>query len=273
MRLKQVFDRGRILYPRQWYLGFCAMLDQLQQQLAECGTHRLMNQLLDIALMFDKVRCHELFTRHQVPVPKTLGLVRSFDQLMTRMQEMGHQRVFIKLAHGSSASGVVAFATNGLHLQAITTVELVLANGEVQLYNSRQISRYRNLQAIAKIVDTLCRERVQVEVWVPKAGLDDHAFDLRVLVIAGQAKHVVVRLSKSPITKNLHLKNKRSDPTALMAKMGPEAWSTALQTCQQAASIFPDSLYTGVDLLIPPGYRRPVVLEVNAFGDLLPDTT
>lgn len=266
------FDRGRIFYPRQWYLGFGAALKGLQKQLAGCNPHQLMNQPSDIAVMFDKIQCHALFNRDRVPTPKSLGAIASFGDLMARMQAMKQWRVFIKLAHGSSASGVVAFATNGKRFQAITTVELVVADGEVKLYNSRRIRDYRDRHDIATIIDTLCRDRVQVEAWVPKASMGDRVFDLRVVAIAGQGKHVVVRLSKSPMT-NLHLKNKRSEPTALIAKMGAQAWENAIDTCEQAARIFPNSLYAGIDLLIPVGFKQPLVLEVNAFGDLLPDIT
>ncbi|NJL43488.1 MAG: hypothetical protein HC935_09775 [Pseudanabaena sp. SU_2_4] len=72
---------------------------------------------------------------------------------------------------------------------------------------------------------------------------------------------------------NLHLKNERSEPTALIAKMGGKAWENAIDTCEQAARIFPNSLYTGIDLLIPVGFKQPLVLEANAFGDLLPGST
>ena len=34
---------------------------------------------------------------------------------------------------------------------------------------------------------------------------------------------------------------------------------------------FPGSLHGGLDLLIAPDFRRHALLEVNAFGDLLPD--
>jgi hypothetical protein len=36
-------------------------------------------------------------------------------------------------------------------------------------------------------------------------------------------------------------------------------------------SIFPKSLYAGIDLLLMPGLRKPAILEINAFGDLLPN--
>ena len=43
---------------------------------------------------------------------------------------------------------------------------------------------------------------------MPKAGLAGHVFDLRVVVIAGRARHAVVRMSRGPMT-NLHLLNRR----------------------------------------------------------------
>jgi hypothetical protein len=46
---------------------------------------------------------------------------------------------------------------------------------------------------------------------MPKAGIDGRTFDLRVLVIAGRARHAVARLSRGPMT-NLHLLNERGDP-------------------------------------------------------------
>jgi hypothetical protein len=52
--------------------------------------------------------------------------------------------------------------------------------------------------------------------------------------------------------------------------MGEETWAAARTACERGASLFPRSLHVGVDLLLTPGYRRHAVLEVNAFGDLLP---
>ena len=122
------------------------------------------------------------------------------------------------------------------------------------------------------MIDVLCRERVHVEQWIPKASLDGMAFDLRVVVIAGRPCHIVPRLSRTPMT-NLHLKNRRGDVEALRSRMEPDDWDSALATCRRALDAFPGCHYAGVNLLIAPGYRRHAVLEVNAFGDLLPDIT
>ena len=58
------------------------------------------------------------------------------------MREAGCHSAFVKLAHGSSASGVVAYRTDGTRHEALTTVEMAHQGGELRLYNSRLIRRY-----------------------------------------------------------------------------------------------------------------------------------
>ena len=41
------FERGRILYPRQWYLGYCATLRLIELQLAECPPPRPLSQWMN----------------------------------------------------------------------------------------------------------------------------------------------------------------------------------------------------------------------------------
>ena len=72
----------------------------------------------------------------------------------------------------------------------------------------------KQLPEIAALIDALCSHRVHVEEWIPKAGLDGHTLDLRVVVIDGTARQIVARLSRSPMT-NLHLLNERGDPAAV----------------------------------------------------------
>ncbi|NJK30246.1 MAG: hypothetical protein HC940_08895, partial [Acaryochloris sp. SU_5_25] len=106
-------EPGRIRYPRQWYLGFWQVLIQLQTQIATVGISQCLNSPLEIPILFDKIRCQTLFGHHQIPIPPPLGTVTCFDELIARLQVTGCRRVFIKLAHGSSASGVMALALQG----------------------------------------------------------------------------------------------------------------------------------------------------------------
>ena len=44
-----------------------------------------------------------------------------------------------------------------------------------------------------------------------------------------------------------------------------------LATCERAlATCFPRSLYAGFDVLVEPDFRTVRIIEINAFGDLLP---
>jgi glutathione synthase/RimK-type ligase-like ATP-grasp enzyme len=263
------FDKGRIWYPRQWYLGFRAVLRLIAGQLSRCPPHRVLNPPADVEVLFDKPGCQALFAHAGIPVPCTLGPVRSSEELRERMRAAGCHGVFVKLAHGSSASGVVAYRARGDRQEALTTVEMIRGAGELRLYNSRLIRRYHRPAEVADLLDALAREGVQVEEWLPKAGLDGSVFDLRVVVIGGEARHAVVRMGPGPMT-NLHLGNRRGDLSAVVARMGPDAWQDARRTCERAAAVFPRSLLVGIDLLVAPCCRRFAVLEGNAFGGLLP---
>jgi hypothetical protein len=258
------FERGRILYPRQWYLGYRSALQLIEGQLAECPPHRLMNSPAEIALMFDKIACHQLVGSRGAPVARSLGAVESFDDLVERMREQNCYRVFVKLAYGSSASGVVAYQTDGRRHQATTTVETLRQNGALCLYNSRRIRVYRDWREIAELIDALCRHRVHVEQWLPKAGFDNRTFDLRVVVIAGRACHTVTRLSRSPMT-NLHLLNDRGDLNAMREGIGQAAWDAAMRNCELAMECFPESLYAGVDR-ISIGVQSFIEAEVKVVG-------
>ena len=264
------FERGRIHWPRQWYLGFRRTLRLVEKQLLSSHAHYLMNSPAEVALMFDKPACHRLLSESGVPVPKCLGTVGSFDELREAMRAEGCARVFVKLAHGSSASGVVAYQTDGVRHRASTTVEVVRRGGQTLLYNSRRIRTHLDAREIAALVDELCRHRAHVERWFPKAGIEGRTFDLRVVVIAGKARHTVVRLSRHPLT-NLHLLNGRGSTEAVASRMGEAVWADALDACERVMRVaFPRSLYAGVDLAVAPDFRGRGVLEVNAFGDLLP---
>lgn len=259
------YEKGRLLSSRQWYLGFSALMRRIADQVP---TAQVMNRPSDILLMFDKRRCHALLAQQGISVPAALPPIYSYDELMARLRERGWSRIFLKLAHGSSAAGMLAYRFSGNRHQAFTTVEVVSHAGECRLYNTRHIRRLESPREIALIVDALCRQRVHVEQWLPKATYNGQALDLRVVIIGGRAMHTVVRMSHSPMT-NLHLLNQRGDHIAIQQRMGIERWQVALQTCEQAANLL-DSLYCGVDLLVSSDYRHHAVLEMNAFGDLLP---
>lgn len=269
--LRGVSDPTRVEGSARWYAGLTAALRSLR------GGVRL-DDPDELAVLFDKRRCHAVLDAAGVPVPfsPTSGLggaaVRGWDDVRTLMRKHRMPRLFVKPAHGSSASGVLAVeAGGGGRIRATTSVELA-ADG--RLYNSLKVRRYERERDIAAVVDALAPEGLHLERWVPKASLQGRAADLRVVVVAGRATHAVVRTSRTPLT-NLHLGGSRGDLET--AREAVEAsgcrWVDVLEVCERAAACFPRTLCVGVDLLPAVGWRRAFVGEVNAFGDLLPRLT
>jgi hypothetical protein len=284
-------DLGRIWYQRQWYLGWRECLKTWTANLQG----RILNHPDDIIIMFDKVRCQQILAAAGIPVPPMLfdnnpqskiplGALpwsgnptgahpqNPKSKISQLMDEKNINRVFVKLAHGSSASGVVAYDRRNGFERAITTVERVVEAGELQFYNSRLIRQYRDPDAIADIINFLAPESVQIETWLPKARIEGREFDVRVVVIGGKARQAVIRVGNSPMT-NLHLGNDRREITDLPPGLLPLIWAEMLATCERAAACFPNTFYCGIDLLVAPNLQDHYILEMNAFGDLLQGIT
>ncbi|MFI1921173.1 MULTISPECIES: STM4014 family protein [unclassified Streptomyces] len=269
--LRGVTDPTRVEGSGRWYSRFTTAVRSLR------GGVRL-DDPDELAVLFDKRLCHAVLDAAGVPVPAspTSGPrgapVRGWDDVRAAMREHRMARLFVKPAHGSSASGVLAVESGGGgRIRATTSVELA-ADGA--LYNSLRVRRYEREQDIAAIVDALAPDGLHLERWLPKASQDGRAADLRVVVVAGRATHAVVRTSRSPMT-NLHLGGRRGDLDAVRedVEAAGARWSDLLGVCEQAAACFPRTLCVGVDLLPAVGWRRAAVGEVNAFGDLLPRLT
>ena len=104
-----------------------------------------------------------------------------------------------------------------------------------------------------------------------QGSLQGRSCDLRVLVVAGRATHVVRGEPAVPMT-NLHLGGERGDPDAVRAAAG-ERWARALELAERAAGVFPRHAVRRRRPAADRAWREFAVAEVNAFGDLLPRLT
>ena len=259
---------GLIVNSRQWYLGFCAVLADIESALASKPDIRFTAVPADIRLLFDKRECHSHLQEAGLPVPLAIGSPHSYEELVRDMKERDSSRAFVKLRHGSAGSGVIAMETCRGKVQAWTTVETATDGGRIVLFNSRRIRCYRREEEVAALIDALCEHGLHVERWIPKAGIDGERFDLRVLAIAGEPAHVVARAGRSPIT-NLHLGNRRISGARIRSHVGEARWHDLVVTCRSAAALLNRSFQVSLDVAIGLcGYRH-WILEMNAFGDLL----
>lgn len=261
-------DHGEIKHMRAWYAGYAGWLQQVQAIINERSL-QVMNTPADIGLQFNKPACQAWLQQQGVPVPVRLPAFTGYNKLVEHMQWQGLHKVFIKPAHASSASGVIAFRKSGHRVQAITSAEMVPSATGIQLYNSLNVRTYTSEAEIAQLIDRMVTENVFAEEWLPKATLNGRFFDIRVLVIAGRARHTVIRTSGHVIT-NLHLGNRRGNMDEFIATIGAHKLDEIKQLAEKAAACFPSSLYMGIDILLTAGCKKTVVLEINAFGDLLP---
>ncbi len=266
--LQESEDKGRIFPSRQWFLGLSSLFDSLRDELRQHNDLRFMHDLGECLTMSDKIACHALLTQAGVAVAPTLGIVENFEALESKMKNQGWSRVFGKLAHGSSASGVVALQTQNNRWRAQTTVEMVESNGEVRLYNSRRPQIYESKRDIACLIDALSRDRFCVERWLPKATRGGQSFDCRFVVLRGHIRQSVMRLSNGPLT-NLHLGGDRDSTDELHQQLG-HRWNAVEETLARAMKVFPASLFAGADVAFSPSLQHHAVLELNAWGDLLP---
>ncbi|MET8376961.1 STM4014 family protein [Streptomyces microflavus] len=272
--LRGVDDPTRVEGSARWYAGFLGAVGEVSRAASAAGAEVLTSPG-DIAALFDKRLCHALLEDAGVPVPASptsgprAARVRDWSDVRALMREHRMPRAFVKLAHGSSASGVLAVETAGPgRVRASTSVE---RDAEGRLFNSLRVRRYTTEREVGAIVDALAPDGLHIERWLPKASQRGRAADLRIVVVGGRATHAVVRTSLSPMT-NLHLGGARGDLDEVRAAVSAVGgcWREALAMCERAAACFPGTLCVGVDLLPAAGWRRFAVGEVNAFGDLLP---
>ncbi|MEO5873824.1 MAG: STM4014 family protein [Streptosporangiaceae bacterium] len=242
----------------RWHAG-------LVRGLARLRPHEPLSDPEEIAVLFDKRLCHARLLGAGVPVPPALAAVHGYAGLREQMAEAGWTRVFVKPAHGSSASGVVALHVSATRIKAVTSA----AWQDGGWHNSLRVRSYESVAEVARLVDALAPDGLHVEQWFPKAAQHGQNLDLRVVVIGGVPTHAVVRTSRAPMT-NLQLGGTRGD---LQAVREATDWDQAMDVCARAAACFPGSLMVGVDLLVGRGRQSFAVGEVNAFGDLLPGLT
>ncbi|MFD5343745.1 STM4014 family protein, partial [Streptomyces anulatus] len=269
--LRGVDDPTRVEGSARWFARFTAAVDAVAVAASAAGAE-VLGSPGDIAVLFDKRLCHGLLDRAGVPVPASptsgpeAAPVRGWSDVRELLREHRTPRVFVKLAHGSSASGVLAVETAGPgRVRASTSVE---RDSSGRLFNSLRVRRYTSEAEVGAIVDALAPDGLHIERWLPKASQRGRAADLRIVVVGGRATHAVVRTSTSPMT-NLHLGGARGDLDEVRAAVTAAggSWREALTMCERAAARFPGTPCVGVDLLPTAGWRRFAVGEVNAFGD------
>jgi hypothetical protein len=259
--------RGEIPPPRQWFLGFRALLERWQMDWPDV---RWMSTPASIVTAFDKMECLRRWSRAGLPVPPRFDGIANYAELRARVRDR-HARLFIKLRYGYSAVGAMALEWQARRVRLITTLDVDWSTSPPRWFLSKRPRVWNSEAEAARLVDLLGREEILVEAWLPKARWNALPFDLRLVVIGGQLRHVVGRAGSSPFT-NLNLDARRVPREAVEQRLG-ETWPRVESTAELAAREIPGALVLGIDLLVRSDLKRLALLEANAFGDYLPGLT
>lgn len=248
---------GELLAPSQTHAGFLSVLDAIDAWSVTRPDVDVQQPTIVLRTCFDKRICHGVLAAAGLPVPEQVPAY-SVDGVLGAARS---GPVWVKLSCGSSGSGIGVLRQGGKVL--MTTVRTT-NDGR---FNSFRVQRLTGDDRDATL-SWLLSEGVQVEREVRRPRLEGAFFDLRVLVIDGEPRFMVVRCARHPIT-NLHLGGWRGAPDALWSKLGEAGRQTLLDVCRRVGRALPAG-HLGVDIAVRPDFRSFVVLEVNGFGDLLP---
>jgi hypothetical protein len=135
-----------------------------------------------------------------------------------------------------------------------------------EFHNTKKLRKISNTYDIDQYIDFLLAQDAIVEKWVPKPKIGNCVYDLRVVYQYGRIDFMIARGSKGAIT-NLHLNNQAIELSAL--DLTEEDYQAILTTCFEAISHFEGLNSVGIDLLLSGKKRKPMIIEMNAQGDLL----
>ena len=264
------------LMHRQAYLGLNDLATRAAQAAQRTGA-TLLNDPEAIAVCGDKNRCHGTMRGMGLSVPDTFDVEEcTFEALLAAMEQQKRHRVFVKPRYGSSAAGVVALAVSARGVAAWSPAEIVESQGKHQakhvIYACKQVRRFNKPAEVAALTEAVLSSGAQIEAWIPKAGHDGWTVDLRLLTIAGEPQHLVLRQAGSPIT-NLHLGARRGEAAPFLGRLREGVWKTMCEEARRFAQRFPRTLQLSFDIAVPVALNCHYFLEANAFGDLLRRTT
>jgi hypothetical protein len=257
------YERGRLVYPLLFYRGLCRVLRGLEEGLTTRPHLWPTARPLELAEMFDKNRTAARLSEAGVPVPPSLPAPATAEQLIQAIREHRYNPAYVKLNTGSSASAIAVVRAQEEEPWAISSIACL----DGGFYSTRRLARHSG-ERLRRVLDFLLGEEVCVQQGIRMAQLEGQNFDVRVVVIHGEPRFTIFRLSSNPMT-NLHLGGRRGDGTRCRASVPVRAWLDGLDHCVETARLY-RSAAVGIDLLFESGYGRHFILEVNAFGDFFP---
>ncbi len=254
---------GWIAPPSLLYSGLELCMDGLTQTLDD---HQQIQSAIcprDVAVLFDKNETTRRLAAAGLPCPATFKPSGNAEDLLDQLRQLNWKQAYVKLSHGSCASGI-AVVDMDQSPSAVTTVTRL----DGQFYNTFDVHRASD-DELREILNFIIRESATVQQSIPKARVAGQNFDIRAVVIDAEVVATVVRVSPHPMT-NLHLGGWRGDIEQCRRIIPTRNWLDAMDHCVEAAALF-DVPAVGIDVAFHRDSCQPYILELNAFGDFFPN--
>ena len=257
---------GCLVRPGLLYAGFKHILNNLHRSLQHYPQLYPLSCPLAIAEMFDKNTSIARLHKAGIPTPPTFKPVTNSQILFKELKNRGWKKAYIKLAYGSSASGIIVIDNIATTPSAITSMVKI----KQAFYNTYKLRRITG-QQLHSALDFLIKEGATAQKAIPMAQITGQNFDVRVIMIAAKPEFFIFRLSAQPMT-NLHLGGRRGYFDYCRQQIPNRIWLDAMDHCIAAAKLY-DSWVIGIDLLFERDYNHYYIIELNAFGDFFPNLT
>lgn len=213
----------------------------------------------------DKRKCKNILVQNGVAVtPPVDEEFRDIHALRKYAREKRNCNLFIKPRYGSGAAGVIAYRFNPATGSEMIYTSVHADDGKFE--NTRKIRKINHREQIEILVNHVLSQPHMIEKWIPKPKYQNLCYDLRVVYQFGKIEFIVARCSDSPIT-NLHLTNNALDVNLL--KLPQPLLCKIESLCSKAMGCFQGLSYAGIDVLLSGKSLEPVIIEINAQGDLI----
>jgi len=258
---------GRLVEPHLIFIGLKRVLERFALSVAKHRSLTLLADPLDTLSMFDKNETSHRLLAAGISTPEILNVDWQVGSLLQSLRdEMERRRwltVFVKLATGSSASGIVKI---DLNRDSITGLSTMVQSGDT-FFNTRNLQTLDTV-TLEPALAYITQQSATVQRGIRKAQIGGNDFDVRVIVINGKVEFTIFRQSNYPIT-NLHLGGFRGDWKLCRSAIPDRIWLDAMDDCVAAAGLYNSSLI-GIDLMFDHGFMNHYIIELNPMGDFFP---
>lgn len=213
----------------------------------------------------DKRKCKNILTQNGIAVTPVLDEeLCNINSLRHYIRQKRTFNLFIKPRYGSGAAGVAAYRYNPATGSELIYTSVHEADGK--FINTKKIRKVIHRERIELLLNFILSQPHILEKWIPKPKYQNLCYDLRVVYQFGKIDFIVARCSNSPIT-NLHLNNNALDVDSLRL---PQPLIYRIESlCKEAMGCFKGLSYAGIDILLSGKNQEPVIIEMNAQGDLI----